>query len=134
MRGFFWLFIALLLVTASCHSKQQGVVAQAADTTATVPAGAAIRLNIINGCGISGAAQTVRKSLERHGGVDIVSVGDAGRQTYNRTVIVARKNDLAELERLKALSGITIYTYARMAQPVADYDIIIGRDYSKIFR
>jgi len=88
----------------------------------------AIKVIIINGCGFEGLAKEFADFLEDKN-VDIVAMSNTIAPAYDKTVIVIRKGDMADLQRLQRMTGIERYTEARTESALADFEIIIGKDY-----
>ncbi|RME58983.1 MAG: LytR family transcriptional regulator [Caldilineae bacterium] len=92
-----------------------------------------VRIEVLNGTGRPGVAAHIRDALEEQGW-QVVSIGDADRSDYRRTLIVNYHVDQTLLEslstalhlggRLPALNGLII-------SDTVDMRIIVGQDFVK---
>jgi hypothetical protein len=91
-----------------------------------VPAPEGTNVEVLNGCGIEGAAAKMRERLEANG-YTVVAVGNAATFDYKETVIEA-----AEAEREAALRAAALFGLGdeRLEPPAYDVKIIIGDDYT----
>jgi hypothetical protein len=99
-----------------------------ANYEATLPS---IRISLKNGCGFEGAASDMTEFLSDKN-IDIVSTGNADKFIYNKTIIVVKKRDPADLQRLMKMTGIRQWTLAENEYSVAPFVIIIGKDYEDL--
>jgi len=90
----------------------------------------AVKIILTNGCGFEGLAKEFSDYLEDKN-VDIVSIGNTLRPVYDKTIIVVRKGDDADLQRLQRMTGIERFTEALNETALADFEIIIGKDYEQ---
>jgi uncharacterized protein HemX len=91
----------------------------------------AIKINLKNGCGIEGAATEMSEFLSSRN-VDIVATGNAEKFIYDTTIIVVKKMDAQDLQRLIHITGIQHWTLAENEFAQAPFEIIIGKDYEKL--
>lgn len=89
-----------------------------------------IRIILTNGCGFENLAREFSLFLKDKN-VDIVSMGNTLRPVYDKTIIVVRKGDNEDLKRLQRMTGIERYTLALNETALADFEIIIGKDYEQ---
>jgi hypothetical protein len=90
----------------------------------------AVKLILTNGCGFEGLAKEFSDWLEDKN-VDIVAMGTTRKPVYDKTIIVVRRGDLEDMKRLQRMTSITRYTEARDTTALADFEIIIGKDYEQ---
>jgi hypothetical protein len=90
----------------------------------------AIKVILTNGCGFEGLAKEFSDFLEDKN-VDIVAMGNTYKPVYDKSVIIVRKGDKVDLQRLQRMTGIERFTEARTESALADFEIIIGRDYEQ---
>jgi alpha-N-acetylglucosamine transferase len=95
---------------------------------ATLPS---IKVSLKNGCGFEGAVTDMTEFLSDKN-IDIVATGNADKFIYNKTIIVVKKMDNADLLRLMKITGIQQWTLATSDYSVASFVIIIGKDYEEI--
>ena len=88
----------------------------------------AIKVMVLNGCGIERLASEFSEHIS-HKNIEVVSLGDSPRPIYDKSIIVVRKGDMADLGRLQKMTGIQRWTSAINEYHNADFDIIVGRDY-----
>lgn len=93
----------------------------------------AIKVQVLNGCGYEQLASEYSAYLADKN-VDVVSLGDTPRPIYDKSIIVIRKGDMQDLERLKRMTGIQRWTSALNEYHNADFDIIIGRDFEEFMK
>jgi hypothetical protein len=95
-------------------------------STAVAPAG--IRVQVQNGCGVSGAGIKLASVLRRAGGFDVVDIGNADAFDFDCTVVVDRIGDgIAARAVARALGDAPI---VRQRQPDRPYavTVIVGYD------
>jgi len=90
----------------------------------------AVKIILTNGCGFEGLAKEFTEFLKDKN-VDIIATGNTIRPVYDKTIIVVRKGDKEDLNRLQRMTGINRYTEARNETALADFEIIIGKDYEQ---
>jgi hypothetical protein len=95
------------------------------DTEHKLPA---IKIILTNGCGFEGIAKEFADFLADKN-VDVVSMGNSLRPVYNKTIIVNHKGDAEDLQRLQRMTGISRYTEVRNENALAEFEIIVGKDY-----
>lgn len=88
----------------------------------------AVKIILVNGCGFEGVAKEFSDFLSDKN-VDIVSMSNTMRPIYDKTIIVNKKGDQTDLQRLQRMTGIQRYTEARNETALAAFEIIIGKDY-----
>ncbi len=90
-----------------------------------------IRVEVLNGSGIPGAAARTAKKLESYGYI-IVNIGNAEHAHYKQTVILYRGDKRKEAERLAQLIGARIvredYGAGEAPPGTAHVQITLGRD------
>jgi hypothetical protein len=91
-----------------------------------VPAPEDTNVEVLNGCGIEGAASKMKERLEANG-YAVVAVGNAATFDYKETVIEA-----PEVKREAALRAAALFGLGdeRLEPPAYDVKIIIGDDYT----
>jgi hypothetical protein len=91
-----------------------------------VPAPEGTHVEVLNGCGIEGAASKIKERLEANG-YAVVAVGNAANFDYKETVI-----EVAEERRDAGLRAATLFGLDKDRVEPAGYDvkIVIGDDYT----
>lgn len=90
----------------------------------------AIKVVVLNGCGISQLAAEFAAHLSRKN-IDVISVGNTPHPVYDKSIIVIRKGDKEDLARLQKMTGIQRWTSAVNEYYSADFEIIVGRDFEQ---
>lgn len=85
-----------------------------------------VKIQVLNGSGVGGAAGKARDVLEKLGYVD-VAVGNADSSTYTETEIAAKKDksDYAELVSTDLKDSYSLASEVGTVPDTSDYDIII---------
>lgn len=91
-----------------------------------VPAPEDTNVEVLNGCGIEGAASKMKERLEANG-YTVVAVGNAATFDYKETVIESPEGKREAALRAAALFGLGD---ERLEPPAYDVKIIIGDDYT----
>lgn len=100
-----------------------------------VPLVGVLRVEILNGCGITNAADWAARKFQGHG-ITIVSTGNADHFHYPKTVIrtaVGVPVALEEAVERLGLSQDSIEEVSALSDPM-DVAVIVGRDYPKLKR
>jgi len=110
------------------------------DSAQEIPATSspAIKLAILNGCGVPGAATEVKEYFINHnpGQIDVVSWKNVDRDLfiYNKSIIVIKKDDPEKVDFLKQFTGIERKIFALDNNAIEDLQIVLGDDYKEIFK
>jgi len=88
----------------------------------------AIRVRILNGCGHHNAASEYSRYLTQYN-VDVIGIGNADKFIYDKSIIVVKRDDQQDLERLKSYTGIERSVYAISERTTESFHIILGNDY-----
>ncbi len=96
-----------------------------------------IKLAILNGCGVDGAATFVKNYFidNNPGNIDVIAWRNVERNLfiYNKSIIVIKKIDEEKLDFLVDFTGIDRKIFALDANVIEDLQIILGDDYKEIF-
>lgn len=97
-----------------------------------------LKISVLNGCGISGAASEVKnyfieKNLRN---IDVIYWSNVERNLfiYNKTIIVVKKDQREKLEYLMELTDIQRRIFACNENSFEDMQIIVGKDYKRYFK
>ena len=97
-----------------------------------------LKLSILNGCGVKGAASEVKENLINKNleNVDIISWENvkSNKFIYGKSIIVVKRKDDNKLKYLMKITGISRRIYAFDENTIEDFQIILGRDYRTYFR
>ena len=86
-------------------------------------------VQVLNGCGIDGAAQETAQRL-RMSGFDVKEIGNAPSWNYPHTIVVARSGDPANAERVARAISTERVVVIRNEQSLVDIDVIVGHDFA----
>ncbi|MBN1948387.1 MAG: LytR C-terminal domain-containing protein [Candidatus Cloacimonetes bacterium] len=96
-----------------------------------------VKVTLLNGCGYDNVAQEVKEYLLRNNirNIDIVSWRNVPRDMfiYEKSIIVARKDNPQKLAFLMNLTGIRRRILAWSDDYIEEFQIILGRDYRQYF-
>lgn len=90
------------------------------------PAPGLPKLEVLNGSGISGAAQRVAEALKNQG-YEIASVGNAGAYNYSESQIINHKGDIDSVDRIANILTPAVVKQEKDTSSSADVTIIVGR-------
>ena len=97
-----------------------------------------LKLSILNGCGVKGAASEVKDNLinKNFENVDIISWDNVKsyKFIYGKSIIVVKRKDENKLKYLMKITGISRRIYAFDENTIEDFQIILGRDYRTYFK
>ena len=97
-----------------------------------------LKLSILNGCGVKGAASEVKDILinKNFENVDIISWENvkSNKFIYGKSIIVVKRKDENKLKYLMKITGISRRIYAFDENTIEDFQIILGRDYRTYFK
>ena len=96
-----------------------------------------VKITVLNGCGIDGAAKDVKEYLINKNikNLDIIAWENVERDMfiYGKTLIVIKKDDEEKLKYLMKITGIKRRIFALDPNTIEDFQIILGRDYKDYF-
>jgi len=97
-----------------------------------------LKLSILNGCGVKGAASEVKENLINRNleNIDIISWENvkSNKFIYGKSIIVVKRKDENKLKYLMKITGISRRIYAFDENTIEDFQIILGRDYRTYFK
>lgn len=93
----------------------------------------AIRVEILNGCGVPQAAARLTRRA-RQIGLDVIHEGNADHFGYQHTLVIRRGGSPERAEQVAAVLGIPHLIDQQVDQDfrLADVTIVIGRDFKRI--
>ncbi len=103
---------------------------QASPTPAILPA---VKVEILNDCGIKGAADGIARALKRPG-IDIFFVGNTPRYRYRSTRVQSSVGVPVVLQEILEQMGFSESSVEKVpaGRRKADVTVIVGRDYRKV--
>ncbi len=112
---------------------RSNVLPSAEATGPAEPDGDIIQVEVRNGCGVSGLAESMRQFL-RQKGFDVVEVGNHSSFNQAKTIVVDRVGNLEAARRVAASLGLS---EERVKQELRqdyflDASVIIGQDYASL--
>ena len=97
-----------------------------------------LKLSILNGCGVKGAASEVKDILLNRNieNMDIISWENvkSNKFIYGKSIIIVKRKDENKLKYLMKITGISRRIYALNENTIEDFQIILGRDYRTYFK
>jgi len=95
--------------------------------------GKPIQLDVLNGCGVSGAASKVTSFL-RHRGFDVVDIRNYKRFDLLETLVIDRVGNLATARQVAQTLGVKRENIIQEINPdyFVDVSVVIGKDYSSL--
>jgi LytR cell envelope-related transcriptional attenuator len=97
-----------------------------------------VKLAILNGCGVDGAATDVKEYFINinAGNIDIIAWRNVDRNMfiYGKSIIVIKKDNEEKLNYIMKLTGITRKISALDPNTIEDLQIILGNDYKEYFK
>ena len=104
-----------------------------ATTNAEVKLQKVIQLDVLNGCGVKGAAARVTSRL-RAGGFDVVEMKNYKMNNVRHTIVVDRIGDLSSAHSVANALGVSEKNVVQQINPdyFVDVSVIIGEDFSSL--
>ncbi|RKY50473.1 MAG: hypothetical protein DRP86_03465 [Candidatus Neomarinimicrobiota bacterium] len=92
-----------------------------------------LRVEVLNGCGVSGLAARTKLLLTRKG-VDVISTGNAPHHNYQRTRIYIHGDNFEKAKKIQEMMGITTDPLIDefSSDVPCDMTIILGHDYMEL--
>ena len=130
--GFFSLLLLLLVVALVGRFAIPRIDSERASDNSNL-IGNVIQVEVLNGCGISGAATTMTNSLRRYG-FDVVEIGNFDHFDVEKTLVISRNGDMASARQVARALGISEDQILREESPdfYLDLTIVIGTDYTNL--
>jgi hypothetical protein len=126
--------LVAILILVLVASALDGVMEARGTHPPPPPPGAApvepVRVEVLNGCGVSGAAKAAASVLRAAEGGDVVTIGNAHGARIAHTIVIDRGGRReAAMHVARVLGGEeTQVVYQRAARPGADVTVIVGYD------
>lgn len=134
LRWFFNILIAVLLLLVVYLSSflftNRFVPFDEENTRTLAPSGKPIQLDVLNGCGVSGAASKFTTYLRRRG-FDVVEMRNYKSFDIQETLVIDRVGNLATARQVAHALGIQHKNIIQEINPdyFVDVSVVIGRDY-----
>jgi hypothetical protein len=91
------------------------------------------QIQVLNGCGIAGAAEVFRDFLIDEG-FDIIEFGNAPAWNYPKTMVIARTGDDKVARSLAQVMGTSRLLHLKDADALVEATVIVGKDYEELVR
>ncbi len=91
------------------------------------------QIQVLNGCGKSGAAETFRDYLTGFG-FDVIEFGNASSWNYQHTLVIARSPSDRIAGDLAKVLGIDRPIHLQREAALVEATVIIGKDYEELMR
>ena len=118
-------FVARTLIRPSVESRKAG--------TSPHGAGPAVQLDVLNGCGASGAGSEMTSYL-RARGYDVVDLRNYKRFDVNESLVIDRTGNKENAEHVAYALGIAESNIVQQLNPdyYVDVTVVIGKDYHSL--
>ncbi len=90
--------------------------------------GRVIRVQVLNGCGVSGVGADVASLLRQSGDIDVLDIGNAERFDFETTVVVDRTGKGAPARLVAHILGDPPIVLQRTIEERFDVTVIVGYD------
>lgn len=130
--GFFSVLLLLFVIALIGRFAIPRITAERGDDNSTL-IGNVIQVEVLNGCGISGAATTMTNSLRKYG-FDVVEIGNFDHFDVQKTLVISRNGNMASARQAARALGISEDQILREESPdfYLDLTIVIGTDYTNL--
>ncbi|MDE3258270.1 MAG: LytR C-terminal domain-containing protein [Gemmatimonadota bacterium] len=93
----------------------------------------AIRIEVLNGCGVAGVAERVGRYL-REAGFDVMTWKNADSFNYPETIVIDRAGKLENARTVAGAMGLRTHIQQIVHDPyrIEQVAVIIGRDYERL--
>ncbi len=91
------------------------------------------RIEVLNGCGITGAAGAIADFL-REKGFDVKNIGNAVNWNYPYTIVVSRTRDQTTAEKICTTLNTDKLVLLRTGDELYDVSIFIGLDFGELIQ
>lgn len=126
-----WIWaIVLVVLLAALAVFLKGYLPGASDGLPDEDKMPAIKVVVVNGCGYVGLASEYEKYIVSKN-IDVLRLENTRRPLYDKSIIVVKKEDKQDLERLMKMTGIQRWTMALSEHADVPFIIILGRDYEE---
>lgn len=124
------MFIIVIYLTLTIISDKKSITEH--EPVALIPS-YDISFQVLNGCGKPGLALSVRNELVDMG-FDVISIDNAEKFIYRRTVLIIRKMNMEKLEAVKKQLNISNIYMQIKEDSLYDFILILGSDYKEYFK
>lgn len=122
--------LVLLIALFACNKTKKSTKTL---RQASLPDTSIVKVSILNGCGVKGAASSVRAFLAFNKNIDVIKVGNTKNLNFNKTLIAVRKANTLKQHFLMNVTKIDRRILALTEKSTSEFDIILGKDYKQYF-
>ena len=92
-----------------------------------------IKVEVLNGCGISGVAEKLTDYL-RTSGFDVVNLGNYRSFQVENSIVIARNEKIQNAQKVALVSGLSTGSVIQQMNPeyLLDVTFILGKDFNKL--
>jgi len=92
-----------------------------------------IQIEVLNGCGVSGKAETLTNYL-RTRGIDVVNLGNYRSFEIENSIIISRNNKIRNAKTVATAIGLNESNIICQTNPdyMLDVTLILGKDYNEL--
>ncbi len=90
-------------------------------------------IQVLNGCGIPGAAKEIQFFLQDHG-FDVLECKNADYWNFTETIVVSRKENMQIAKKIAEVLGTPNIILLTNKQIFFDATILVGKDYSHLIQ
>jgi hypothetical protein len=126
-----FLSVSLLIVGAivlGSSAVSTSLTPKADETDPSIPHIGSVQ--VLNGCGIDGAAQTTAEFLRRRG-FDVKNIENARTWNYPFTIVAARSPDMSNARRVAKALKTDKVVLMRRGEYMYDVDVLVGPDFGE---
>lgn len=130
--GFFSILLIILLIALIGRFAIPRIEASRSSDDTTLISNV-IQIEVLNGCGVSGVATDVTRSL-RSFGFDVVQMGNFDHFEVDRTMVISRNGDMESARKVARALGVGEDRILREESPdfYLDLTLLIGADYETL--
>jgi hypothetical protein len=124
--------VLVLSVVYFSYVLYSGQFAESADQGFT-PSGKPIQIDVLNGCGVAGAASKVTTYLRRRG-FDVVEMRNYKSFDVRETLVIDRVGNLAQAQRVAQALGVDSHNVVQEINfdYFVDVSVVLGKDFSSL--
>ncbi len=90
-------------------------------------------IQVLNGCGELGAAESIKAFLQERG-FNVIESGNAESFRYDQTVVASRKEEMRIARQVAAVLGTSNVISLVNESKLFDVTVFVGNDYKKLMR
>ncbi len=125
--------ILILYMSLSLYQKFAGGGGDGLNANSTKNGGRTIQVEVLNGCGVSGAADKITEFL-RSDKFDVVQIGNYVSFDIEKSMVIDRTGNMSNAYKVAAALGIDRKNVIQQVNDnyFLDVSLVIGKDYNKL--